>query len=272
MDSDLQLSIQKTLSYAAFFNFPLTKDQLHFWLISSKRYSYQDVTAVYRRILSSEEKHLLQERLTLTQEKTHLARQVTSLLSHIPSIKLIALTGSLAVSNAKADDDIDLMIVTSSNTLWLTRLIVIPLISLFFKRRHPKSESNRDSICLNLWLDQTALEVPFFKQNLYTAHEVLQIQTLYDPHCYYGHFIYANSWTQKYLANAYSILTTSLSSTMEGERNNLISSIIRLFNSFAYKIQYLYMKPRITRETIGLHSAFFHPRDLSNVLEAHLCS
>lgn len=274
MGSDLRKSIEKTLSYADFFDFPLTLDKLHLWLISPEPVSLSSITSVYKKPLTQLQKKLLQQRLENTKSKLRLAHRVVSLLALFPTIKLIALTGSLAMGNAQTDDDIDLMVVTDSDTLWLTRLFVIPLVGLFFRRRQPQSfQSVSDSFCFNLWLDQSALAVPSFKQNLYTAHEVLQIQPLYDRSNYYSQFLHANSWTRKYLANAYFTLTTSITnSTSKGERSIPINFLLKPLNRFAFKFQHLYMKHRITKETITLHSAFFHPRDLSGALEDHLNS
>jgi len=66
-------------------------------------------------------------------EKIERASRVIKYLKKIPSIQAIFLTGSVAVGNAKKEADIDLMIVTKPNTLWLTRLLVFIFLKLFKK-------------------------------------------------------------------------------------------------------------------------------------------
>jgi hypothetical protein len=42
--------------------------------------------------------------------------------------------------------------------------------------------------------------------------------------------------------------------------------LVNMFEQSAYKLQWWYMKRKITREVIGEHVAFFHPRDTSGVV------
>jgi len=278
--------------YAAFFKVKLNDEELHHWLISDKVYS--------AALLKG---HFPQKKIKSSAKKKHklqIARRATRFLSHFPTIKLVAVTGSLAANNARPDDDIDLMIITSSNSLWLTRLLLIPLISLFFKRRRPGSTSvakapvgwpkvsrrvkvknHRDSICLNLWLDESSLAVPKGKRNLYTAHEVLQAKPLFDRGGVYAKFILANSWTKKHLANAYAITTLvepresakrgrTSDSYPKGTPPRLNLQPLRFLNHLSFRFQYAYMKPKITHEVVTLHSAYFHPRSLAKKLDEFL--
>jgi hypothetical protein len=113
----------------------------------------------------------------------------------IPWVRLVALTGTRAMDNARADDDIDLMIITAANRLWLTRLLLTCL--LFPWLRRGKQIARR--LCLNLWLDETALAIT--PQNLFTAHEICQAVPLYNQDKTYEKFIKANQWVKQYLAN-----------------------------------------------------------------------
>ncbi len=291
----LQSSVALTKKYAAYFHGHLSDADLHRWLISGKTYPIKTLKALFPQ------KQKIQPNNSEAR-KFILARKVARLLSYLPTISTIAITGSLAVNNSKPKDDIDLMIITRSDTLWLTRLLVVPLVGLLFKRRLPKYQiSNNksqiaDAVCLNLWLDESALAVPASKRNLYTAHEVLQALAIYDRDGTYFRFIKANSWTKKYLANAYKIALSSKGSAggeqtaqqcdfrarsdpgeysrpvVRGRRKLYCepNMFIRALNTLAFKLQYLYMKKRITHETVTLHSAYFHPRDLSQPLEKYL--
>ena len=285
----LKEAVVLTQKYAAYFHGHLTDADLHRWLISDKTYS----TEITKRLFPQKPSN----RPNFSAAKLSLAKKVVRLLTLVPTVSTIAITGSLAVGNAKVDDDIDLMVITRPDALWLTRLVVIPLLGLFFKRRLPAKIGKfqvgpnqiKDSVCMNLWLDESALPVPPDKRNLYTAHEVLQALPLFDRGGIYRRFIQANTWTKKYLANAYQIALknegedrwsnvilapTGVPPRNRGRRRGRIKFMLRtvtaLLNIAAFKLQYLYMKKRITHETISLHAAYFHPRDLSVKLREHL--
>ena len=275
-----QQSVEQTLRYASFFKLPLTNRTLHHWLINPKTISAKFIATNFPQVLSTKDQQIIQTAKQIAQQKRPIAFAVARLMSYFPTTRLVAITGSLAIDNANKDDDIDLMIVTSTNTLWLTRLFIIPLISLLFKRRTPKISNLKsqisNAICLNLWLDESALVVPVNKRNLYTAHEVLQVQPIFDRGDTYQKFILANSWTKTYLANAYSHavqdMPTKRAQTSERSdgREHVFWYIRTVPNWLAFKFQYLYMKKKITTETVTLHSAYFHPRNLSKELDHYL--
>lgn len=299
MRVSLKESIRQTIAYASFFDFDLTVSELHYWLISPTTHSLSSV-----KKLSDRGEELVTKRkarLLISTQKLIRAEKFAHILSIVPTIKLIALTGSLAMNNAKKNDDIDLMIVTKQGTLWLTRLFVVPLIRLFFKSRYPVSHprvfhsltpfhprgshsatsgvvlNTTDSVCLNLWLDTSALNLPRDKRSLYTAHEVLQIKPLLNRNHTYERFILENSWTKPYLANAYELTTKNFpprerlqrASHSRGGRmvSPGVNSLVSLLNLLAFRLQYLYMHSKMTSETVNLHSAYFHPRSLASDLD-----
>ena len=171
------------------------------------------------------------------------------------------------------------MVVTSADTLWLTRPLVIFFLKALGLRRPtslPEHQSPRvsDKVCDNLWLDAAALALPKNKRNLYTAHEVLQAKPLFDRGNTHAKFLSANPWTKNYLANAYVAVQSGAGQDKKspartprysrGELRTIFAWPNRLttaLNTLAFKLQYHYMKRKITRETITLHAAYFHPND-----------
>jgi len=290
MAAPLQLAVAKTLAYSRHFGLPLTPEKLHRWLISSRPISLARLRP-YLPKLTAPNRQLIEDRLFCSQKKLLTARRLARLLGLFPTIKLICATGSLAVDNAQQYDDLDIMVVTSADTLWLTRPLVIFFLKILGLRRPtslPEHQSPQvsDKVCDNLWLDETALALPGNKRNLYTAHEVLQARPLFDRGNTHARFISANPWTKNYLANAY--LSKVLPGTVaqanrlsavpipKSARSNssqvepLIPprwNFLSLLNSLAFKLQYHYMKKKITRETITLHSAYFHPNDYYGLMK-----
>lgn len=202
--------------------------------------------------------------------KFRLAARVARLIGLLPSVKLVCLTGALAMENSDENDDIDLMIVTSPNRLWLTRPLVVLLVSLFFKRRRPipsalslQPLALRNALCLNLWLDASALAMPPHRQDLRTAHELAQMKPLVNKDKTYEKMLSLNKWEEKFLANFWQSVMHSF-----GPKRLLPSSffllpslnnLLNLINYFFFRLQYLYMRPKLTSEEVTLHSAFFHP-------------
>ncbi len=215
-----------------------------------------------------------------TNEKILFSHELMKKLKFVPGLRLVALTGSVAANNSHPKDDIDLFFITAPHTLWLVRPLVLLVISIFYRRRHPGEDHAKaaNAFCPNLWLDSLSVTVPVSKQNLYTAHEVLQIIPLIDRGGTYQKFLYENRWTKKYLANAYKILT-SQSSLSKGEAPQQAgrgippsSVILAPFNYLSYIIQVLYMYPKKTTETVHLHAAYLHTTDFASQISHHLKS
>lgn len=263
----LSRTVKKTRAYSAFFDFPLTPTEIHRWLICDHPIPFTRLRRYTHPLTRSEKRHrtILYKN---TQQKINQTLHVIRLLRFLPSIKMIALTGSVAIGNARSMDDIDLLIVTSPHTLWLTRPLVLFILSLFSRRRLPGQDyrTAAGTFCPNLWLETRSLVIPHSKRNLYTAHEVLQILPLYDNGSIYDSFQRQNSWTKNFLANALSYLHLS------SKRGVTLSFalITSPFNFIAFLLQYLYMRSKITSESISLESAYFHKIDFATKIDRHL--
>jgi hypothetical protein len=261
-------AVKKTIAYSRFFNFPLTAKEIHYWLISPKIYSYQQLKRFLPEKTSLSDQDLRNKLANTTKTKLAVASKALRLIKIFPTVKLCALSGSVAIGNPDVDDDIDFLIITSSHTLWLTRLLLIPLISLFFARRQPGDNHRPNSLCFNLWLDEDALTVPEKKHSLYLAHELLQIKPLFDRDHTYLQFLQSNSWAKNHLANAYQFLTQNKPLLdRKGTKANLI---LKFLNRLCFKLQHFYMHAKITGELITLHQAYFHPRDLTITINSFL--
>jgi len=260
-------AILKTLAYADVFNYPLTKTQLNRWLIwpsSSSPPSNLNLRSIPQTSSYYHLKHrqpivkLRRQNQRFSQLKLTLAKKAVHFLKLIPSIKLIAITGALTMNNSGQHDDIDLMIITQTHRLWLTRLFSIFLLEFLHLRRRPKAKILTNKICLNLFLDESILKLPASQRNLYTAHEVCQIKPLVNRGHTYQKFLAANSWVKNYLPHALKIPTIKPSPKPSSPPPPL--------ETLAYNLQLKYMHKKRTRERIQPHSAFFHPRPTSQIV------
>ncbi|NCP47058.1 hypothetical protein AUJ42_02100 [Candidatus Collierbacteria bacterium CG1_02_44_10] len=290
---DLRRAVSVTIKYAGFFNFPLSEQEIYYWLTTSRSASKEQLKPYLPGPLSTKEKKLRLEVFQSSQHKISHAKNLIRILRYVPGLRLVALTGSVAAGNSHPDDDIDLLFITSPHCLWLLRPLVILLISVFFRRRHPGEDHSKasDAFCPNLWLDSLSVSIPKNKRNLYTAHEVLQTIPLLDRGDTYQTFLYANRWTKRYLANAYqsSLLPVRpLAEVSYPSRGSLIpegvnprhrgshscfSYVYFLFaplNYLFFIIQLLYMTPKKTSEVVHLHAAFLHTTDFAGAISHHL--
>lgn len=268
-------AILRTLAYADIFDYPLTAKEIHHWLIwqsksssPSKSSTLLSLQKSHPQILKQGKYYTLKDRQHLTrlrrkrhkpsQQKLKIATRVGGWLKIIPWIKMVGVTGALAMSNADLSDDIDLFIITHRNQLWLSRFACVSLTEILGVRRRPlphQSASVSDKICLNLFLDETSLAIPPKNRNLYTAHEVAQVKLLWGRENTYQRFLFANSWVNKFLPNIKMPKTSKVKLTIKQ------SNHLAIFENIVFNLQFHYMKPKITKEVIGRHFAFFHPKN-----------
>jgi len=208
------------------------------------------------------------QREKYSNQKIKIAKEASSLISKLPSVKFIGVTGSLSMMNSKLDSDIDLMIITKANTLWMTRLLCYMVIWLNgYKTRKPDQNNEKDKLCLNMWLDERDLVWDKKDRNMYTAHEIAQIMPLVNKEYIYEKFLYLNKWILEYWPKSVKILGyKDIRIFRENTKSNLLvfqylSIVVSFIESFAFKLQYLYMSKKITREIVTPTRAIFHPHD-----------
>jgi hypothetical protein len=104
---------------------------------------------------------------------------------------MVAVTGSLAMNNADQGTDIDYMLVTSRERLWICHALTLPVVA--FARLEGLK------LCLNYVVARNALELP--DHSLYAAHELTQMVPLSGLDVY-DEMRRLNPWADAYLPNA----------------------------------------------------------------------
>lgn len=266
-----ETAIFKTLSYASLFDYPLTKGELWRYLIweSKKKpnlflFSKQLNSLLnQKKIFQIKRDYLLKKNYswTVKREKAEIearykisvAQKITKILSVIPTIELIGLSGRLALGTAKKEDDIDLFVVTSPKTLWLTRALILIILFLLGVKKGPEQRIVSNKICLNMLVDRNHLKLPKKEQDLFSAHEVAQMTTIFERNNCYKDFLNQNMWIRKYLPNCV-FLRNSPSRSPFRHRGFWIENL-------AQKFQLWYMRKRRTTEIIKKGYLRFHPED-----------
>ncbi len=209
---------------------------------------------IYKRIL----------RRRISAKKMKIAQGASRVLSFLPGVKMVAVTGSLAMENSSEESDIDLMIIAKRGDLWTTRLLSYLVLGIMhFVLRRPEDSKQQDELCLNMWLDENDLIWPQNDRNLYTAHEIAQIVPLINKDNTYQIFLSQNKWILDFWPNAARVKNLKVKKVSLG-----INPIERL----AFKLQYSYMKNKISREVVTPTRAIFHPQDLGKVILGRLSS
>lgn len=270
---DPESSLLSALTYSARFKYPLTQKEIWLWqpgtnfpqsFFKNWPHSFHGLNYLPGGKANVAMRH---RREVISQKKISYLQKHLWLFRLIPTIKAVYVTGSVAVRNSSPKDDIDLMIITSHNCVWLTRLMVVLLLSLFSLRRSPglpehSSDLVSDKICDNLYLDEYSLVQPHhphnYSRSLYVAHEILQAWPIWSKPGLEHRFLSANSWVKKYLPVAYSFRYRKLS--FKPSSPVRLATLKLFVNLFLFFCQYLYMRRRFTHEVVGLNHAFFHPR------------
>jgi hypothetical protein len=108
----------------------------------------------------------------------------------LPFVRMVALTGALAMQNAPTHDDIDLLIVTAPKRVWFTRAMTIGLVR-FARVKGVK-------LCPNYVLSESAMAQS--QRNLFIAHEIAQMMPIAGLRAYDA-FLRCNTWIFDYLPN-----------------------------------------------------------------------
>jgi hypothetical protein len=204
---DLADAILHTLVYADLFDYPLQAREIHRYLTG-----YAAPLATIKNHLEKDDRfghfnssppfwflagreHLVElrrEREAFSQVLWRQARRYGGLIAAMPFVRLVSVTGSLAMNNASGpQDDIDLLIVAARNRVWLARGLAISIVHL--ARRFGVE------LCPNYVMAEHQLEMG--PPDLFTAHELAQLVPLYGASTYHR-LLARNAWISDFLPNA----------------------------------------------------------------------
>ncbi len=278
----MEKAVLKTLIYADIFDYPLKINEIHKWLIGRKTTLRQTVTAVSKlskksKVESKKECYFLPKKTSIVKSRLIKTKQsqiyikkaqiISQVLKIIPWIKLVGISGGLAMENAGKKDDIDLFIITSKNRLWIARLFILGLLSLTGQRRK-RNGKIAGKLCINILLEEDKLEQ--INKDIFVAHEVLQMKVLWQKGGIYSKYLAMNSWAFKFLPNW--IDQSVVSSKYYVSRGKSINShntkyiihntILNRLENLAKWIQLKIMQKPKGLERIEDGALYFHPNDI----------
>lgn len=284
----MEKAILKTLIYADIFDYPLKAYEIHKWLIGRKATLRQAEKALEKlnikyQILSIKGYYCLSKRANIISKRKRREKQsewylkkakaLTTILKLIPWIKLVGVSGGLAMENADKADDIDLFIITGKNRLWLSRFLTLTVLSLTTQRRKVTDRDRKAAgkLCVNILLEEDKLGQQ--KKDVFIAHEVLQMKVLWQKEGIYGKYLEDNQWAFKCLPNWVTQVQSDTPPAIAGSKFNfqrkgeLVQSysskfkIIDFLEIIAKWLQLKIMKKPQGMERIQDGALYFHPND-----------
>ncbi len=250
-----------SIVYHNIFEYPLSSGELIKWEVSPKLIKpyHLPKDIGYQKgfyFINGQEGLLLKRALRkrLSEKKQLIAKKSVRILSLIPWITGVFLTGSVAMGNAKEEGDIDLMIIVKSGRLWTSRLLSFLLLTASgFKMRRHGIVDQKDRLCMNMWLDESSLVWPEKERNIFSAHEIIQVKPLLNRRNVYERFLSENIWVKDYWPSSISI---------NKRENTAIRVQAGRIEKMLFNLQHKYMKDKITKEIVREDRAIFHPTDL----------
>ncbi|MCC6298160.1 MAG: hypothetical protein IT314_02595 [Anaerolineales bacterium] len=195
-------AILEALAYSDIFDHPLRFDELHRYLpvsaeenelslaLSSLNGQVNQLGEFY--FLSGREEivEIRKQRVARSKKLLPFALRYGRILGSLPFIRMVALTGSLAVLNLSKNADFDYMLVTAKGRVWTARAFAL----LFNRLIRPFGHT----ICPNLIVSESALEWPL--HDLYSARELVQMIPIAGMDVY-RRVMDVNAWAREFLPN-----------------------------------------------------------------------
>lgn len=141
-------------------------------------------------------------RFNYSLEKIKKATKAAKYFSIFPWIKMVAISNIIGSYNLRKDGDIDLLIVTQRNRVWISRFFCV-LTAMIFGWR-PKPGKEKDKICLNFFISEDACDLDVLrchKEDIYLIFWMVGLFPIYNADHAYERFIKANEWIKEELPN-----------------------------------------------------------------------
>ncbi|MCS7071639.1 MAG: hypothetical protein NZM00_09050 [Anaerolinea sp.] len=202
-------AIIRTILYADVFSFPLTLDELHHFLITPLPLSLDQVrntlenSPLLRSLICCIDEYVVwrghEWLVALRRQRQCVAERLMPRavlwgrrLARLPFVRMVAITGALSMRNSPdQQDDLDYLIVTAVNRVWLTRLLCVMLVRL--------GRLRGVTLCPNYVLAENALQQA--REDLFMAHEIVQMLPV-SGWPIYARLRASNPWVSAHLANA----------------------------------------------------------------------
>lgn len=137
----------------------------------------------------------------LREDKTAVARmkrvrRLVSLLRFVPFLRMVGVTGSLAIKKSGRESDWDFFLVLKGGFIFTGRTVLTGFLHVIGKRRH--GEKMRNRACLNYFVTEDGLTIG--TKDLFSAHEYRFLIPFFGFRTY-QRFERKNSWIRNFKPN-----------------------------------------------------------------------
>jgi hypothetical protein len=248
---NLLRSVFHTLAYADIFDYPLTTAEVYRYLTSVQASRGEVVALLQDKSFFAQvdefftlrgREHIVETRKRRAEIAARLwpkAVRYGEMIAGLPYVRMVAVTGSLAMNNTDEGKDVDYMIVTAPNRLWTCRAFIL-LLARVAK--------------LDYLVTTNALELR--ERSLYVAHELAQMILIYGMKTY-REIRRLNLWIHDYLPNALMESDVPQDGLRE-ERNSFIQKPLEIISGlpFVNWLEEWEMNRKIARLTREQSSSF----------------
>jgi len=200
-----ELAVLRSVIYAALFDYPLTPAQLEASLIGVRadaatieRWSRE--SDLLRATIDYRDGHYFpagrQDLLATRSRREALSRQmldgdrrILSLVSNMPFVRMVALSGSLAHLNAEGSADLDLFVITAPGRVWSVTVATVVLAKLLGWRKR---------VCMNYVVSERALSIE--PQDLFSANQIIHLRPV-SGQAVFEHFVKSNAFVRSIYPN-----------------------------------------------------------------------
>lgn len=210
---NLEKYILQTIIYYDILNFPLTSFELWKYLIAGEGCTLGEIIEA----LESEElkgkveefrgfyflknrKDLVARRIQNDKNsgvKFEIAEKAARWLRFVPFVRMIAVTGTLAMKNCEKNSDVDFFVVLERGRIFTGRLLATAMVHFLGRRRYGNRIKNR--ICLNYFVATDGLEIQ--RKDLFAANEYSFVYPIFGWDVF-QEFCKANfEWIRKFKPN-----------------------------------------------------------------------
>lgn len=200
-----ELAVLRSVIYASLFDYPLTLAQLRATLVEVSadeatiagwwRDSDFLQVAIERRdglFFPAGRGDLIdtrKRREALSRDLLDRDRRLIALVSRMPFVRMVAVSGSLAHLNAERSADLDLFVITAPHHVWSVTLSVLMIARLLGWRRR---------MCLNYVISEAALRIA--PADMFAANQIIHLRPIVG-HDVFEAFIDANPFVRTFYPN-----------------------------------------------------------------------
>lgn len=205
---ELKKNIIKTLLYYDIFSHPLKTDEIYSFLprnsiakndvanflresafAGSVPYGEKDGYYYIKPSVDNVTRRIEKEQYSLKMWKR--AAMVTHIIKRFPFVRAVMVTGSLSKNSSDHTSDLDFMLITANNRLWIARSMLMMFKKIFFMNSYK-------FFCINYYVTENNLTIT--ERNIFTATEIATIKATYNTELL-ERFIKANDWVKEFFPN-----------------------------------------------------------------------